>query len=187
MSKLATFLGLALVACFLISCITKATEEETKQACKILLELRGEYDIVSVEDAVKDIEEDYKVKETEILDQKAAALQLTNAEHEEKLAKIDEKDKDEADEEKKKLLEDIEKKKTETDENFAHLLERLKTDKENDITEAKEKAAESADEVKTAIDGCVSKSLADGMSQKMALCRANAQTIDKYWNGCGLQ
>jgi exonuclease VII large subunit len=187
MSKFATSLGLALIACFFISCITKATEDEIKKACKNLLELRGEYEVVSIEDAVADIEERYAAKQKEVQDQKVAALQAVDAELAEKLANIDEKDNEGAAEAKKKLLEEIDKKKSDTNHNFDQTSERLNNDKLNDLAEAKNQAAESADEVKTVIDECVSKSLADGMSQKMARCRSGAPTIDKYWNGCGLQ
>jgi len=187
MSKLATSIGLALAACFFISCITKATEDEVKKACRNLLELRGEYEVVSVDNALADIEERYSAKQSGVQDQKNAALQLLNAELTEKLAEIDEKDSEAAAEEKKKLVDEGDKNKMETNQNFDQMQEQLKTDKITDIEEAKGKAAESADEVRIVVDACVSKSLADGMSQKMALCRGKAQTIDKYWNGCGLQ
>ncbi len=187
MSRFATSLVLALVVCSFISCITKATEDELKKACINLLELRGEYEVVSIDDAVADIEERYAAKQKEVQDQKVAALQLVDAELAEKRANIDEKDNEAAAEAKKKFVEEMEKKKSDTNKHFDQTSERLNNDKLNDLTETKKKAAESADEVKTVVDECVSKSLADAQSQKMARCRSGAQTIDKYWNGCGLQ
>ena len=132
-------------------------------------------------------EERYSPKQSGVQEQKSAALQLLHAELTGKLAEIDEKDSEAASEVKKKLVDESDKNKLETNQNFDQMLEQLKTDKKTDIEEAKGKAAESADEVRTVVDECVSKSRADGMSQKMALCRGNAQTIDTYWNGCGLQ
>ena len=83
------YVALGLGACFLVSCVTKATEDEIRQACTNLVKLRGEVDVIDVAEAVANVEKAYKEKEAKLATRKKEALLAIDTEQKEKVAAID--------------------------------------------------------------------------------------------------
>jgi len=178
MKRVSTVILLVFVGSIVVSCLPKASEEECRQMCENLVNLRGENNLVTVSDAISVVEKDYVMKEQSLKERMEQEITAWDNEMNDKITGV-EKETDKAE-----IKKEYKKKKAEVKKRYKPQIEKLGPSKKEAINEAKEKAAASENEVKIAVDQCAEKAVKEGTTQKVAQCRINATTSDKYWNGC---
>lgn len=188
----------ALLGGFLvISCFPEATEDEIKQMCANLSKLRGESALKPVSELTAEINRRFEDRKTRFENRQARDLKALDDELAAKLKELDEaeaekpKKKAKGDEEepaleekKKSLQEEYEEKKNKVKARFAGLLKDLAPQKEEALEKAKKKHEKDKVEAEKASQKCIEDAKKQGVKQKLAQCRINADSVDKYWNIC---
>ncbi len=178
MKQLVRTTAMVCVCFFVVSCVTKATEDECKQMCDNLVRLRGQIDMSTVAERTAKVEESFKREEKRLKDWMERDLAAWDEELKAKLAA------QEKDDEKKKLTEEYEKKKEVTRQKHLPGLKELGPKKEAALKEAQKKAAESKTEFDKAVEECKAEAIKEGVPQSAAQCRTKATSTDQYWNVC---
>ncbi|MCP4606160.1 MAG: hypothetical protein GY847_37545 [Proteobacteria bacterium] len=178
MKKTALVILGVLIGICTTSCLPDATDEEIKQMCGKLVELRGEVDVVTVTDAVTVVKKEYTQKQQELEKKQAEALKYWEQENEETLSKAS------TDAEKKKIEEEIAKGKEEIITKYKVKLENLNPLQNTEIKKVTVSAQRSQADWEEAVGKCVTSSKAEGVKQSIAQCRIAAMSVDKYWNAC---
>jgi hypothetical protein len=169
----AVAVGLALVAC-----APAATDAELDGMCTHLVDLRGEVDTSSAEEAIAAVEKEFVVEEKRLRDWMARDLKSWDDELAAKLEEL------EGDDEKKKLTEEYEGKKEVTRKQHLPGIEALGPKKKAAVEEAKKKVAANEKKHADAVAECVESAKKEGVNQKLAQCRIAAPDKDTYWNKC---
>jgi leucyl aminopeptidase (aminopeptidase T) len=161
-----------------ISCVTQATDEELSEMCDNLVNLRGEVPNPSVETITSNISVKFDEETKRLAASRSAEEESLKEEMETRLeaAKTD-AEKSEIREEYKARLEEV---------TTAHApkMAAIRAQKSEVIQNAKNRAEENEALWTEAVNDCISKSKKEGVPQRVARCRIQAQTTDKYWNGC---
>ncbi len=178
MNKLVGITATVCICLFVVSCVTKATEDECKQMCENLIGLRGQIDMSTVAERTAKVEESFKREEKRLKDWLKRDLDAWDEELKAKLAEL------KKDDEKKKLTEEYEKKKEVTRQKHLPGLKELGPKKETAINEAQKKAAESKAEFDKAVEECRDDAVKEGVPQSAVQCRIKATSTDQYWNVC---
>ena len=164
--------------------------------CTNLVKLRGEVPNIDLDEAIKEVEEDFATREK--ANKRAAVLEKEDwdAELEAGIkalkAKMEEQAEDEDIEEEDKVTEeDIQKlkdkiaqKKADTDKRYAERAKELPADKELGIKAAKEKVVKLKAKFEESVDECMVDAKKAPVPQPLALCRAKAKSTDEFWNIC---
>lgn len=196
MKKLAIIFSLVCLGAIGASCTPDATEAELKAMCEKLVELRGEIPKLTVEDVVKEVEQDFD--EREKANKRAAELEKEDwdAELEAGIKVLKEKmeaqaEDEEVEEEDKVTEEDIQKlkdkiaaKKADTDKRYAEKAKQLGPDKELGIQAAKDKVEKVKAKFAASVDECMVDAKKAPVPQPLAQCRAKAESTDQFWNVC---
>ena len=176
-------LTLVVIAVFNVvtACVPDATEQEKTAMCKNLVNLRSGGEPKSEAELVKDVKDDFVKRKKHLEDWKARDLKGWDDELASKLKKLTD---DKKEEESAKLKEDYAKKKKITVEQFEPDIAKLGPEEVKAIEMAKKKAVALKQERQAKVKECLDKAATEGVNQKVAQCRANAKTVDKYWNIC---
>lgn len=161
-----------------IACEPRATEEETKEMCSKLVELRGEVEVVTVKDAITVLDESYAQKEKEILAQKQTALTNLDGELTEALGEV------KKDDEKTKVENEFAARRETLNAAYAAKLDELKPEREAEADKITQRAELSRAEWEKAVDACLSDPLIKGTTQRVANCRLQSASLDEFWNSC---
>ena len=161
-----------------LACVTQATDDELNEMCDNLVDLRGEIPNPSVETITGDISMKFDKQTKQLEASRTQEQNMLNKEMQEKLeaAKTD----DEKDEIRKEYKERIE----EVSSQHAPRMAAINAEKSEALEGAKKTAAENRSLWTEAVGQCVADAKKEGVSQKIARCRIQAKTTDKYWNGC---
>ncbi len=178
MRKLGSVMVFFIIGVFMISCLPKATDEESKQMCENLVKLRGEIEMVTVKDAVNVVQKDFTSQKADLEKRKTRELEVLDEELNARLGEV--KD----DKEKEPIKEEYTKHKQEVETRYAGKIEGLAPAKAKAEQDAKEKAQAAAQQAAEAVETCVAESQKDGVTQKVAQCRISASNTDEYWNVC---
>lgn len=170
--------------CFL-ACGPAATEDECRQMCENLENLRGKIDTSSEQDLLKRVEEKFASEKKRLEDWKARDLKGWDEELAAKIAALESNEEiTDKEAEKKKLTEEYEKKKEATAKQHDPGIEALGPEKVKAIEEAKQKAVSNKAQWDETIKECIATALKEKTPQKLAQCRTQATTTDQYWNIC---
>jgi len=161
-----------------VSCVTKATDDEIETMCDNLVHLRGDVSRPSTEKIVSDIAMKFDEAAKQLKDDQ---LKAEEALEEEMQAELSEAKND--------------AEKTEIHKSYAAKLKKIEADqgpelaavdtkKKEAVEAAKKKAEENRAAWESAVEACVTEAKKESVSQKVARCRIDAKTADKYWNGC---
>ena len=178
MNKLAACVIMGLIAAAAVACDSPATDAELTAMCENLMALKSEGNIPTEAELIAKVEEDFEAREKKLLDWKAKDLAGWDKELEAKLEKA------ESDEEKKTLEEEYAKKKKVTAEQFEPDIAKLVPDKKAAIEAARQKVVDLKAEADAELAKCIEDGRKEGINQRVAKCRAEAKTTDKYWNFC---
>lgn len=162
----------------MVSCVTKATDDEISTMCDNLVQLRGEISNPSAETLISDIEVRFD-KETKALEERR--MQEQAALNEELQAKLEAA---ESEEEKTQIKEEYAAKLQAVSAKHEPGIAAMNAKKKEAVAEAKQQAEENKAAWNEAVEECTSQAKQEAVSQKVARCRAQAETTDKYWNGC---
>lgn len=169
---------LVLTGAFTTGCVTKATDQEIQSMCENLVKLRGEVSTEPVEKLIAEVKESFLREEKRLQDWKARDLKGWDDELAAKLVEA-------ADDAAKSALQaEYAKKKEVTAAKHDPDIQELPEKMNAAVKEAEKKAEDNKAAFKAAVDECIGSSKKEGVSQKAAQCRINAQTTDKYWNSC---
>lgn len=196
MSKLTVILCLVCLGVFGASCTPDATEPELTAMCENLVDLRGEVPNFDLDEAIKEVEEDFATREK--ANKRAAVLEKEDWDAELEAgvkvlkAKMEAQAEDEDVEEEDKITEeDIQKlkdkiaaKKTDTDKRYAEKAKELPADKELGIKAAKEKVEKNKALFAKEVEECMVTARKEPVPQPLAKCRAEAKSTDQFWNVC---
>ncbi len=178
MKKATLVFGVILVGLCAVACLPDATQQEMEQMCGKLIDLRGEVEIVTVTDAVTVVKKEYQKRHQELAGKQAGELETLGQENEEALAKAAN------DEEKAKIEKEMTAAKEAIIARYKPQIEQLKPQRDTAVKEVAQKAEQSKAKWEEAIAECVATSKKEGVMQKVAQCRVNAQSLDQYWNAC---
>jgi hypothetical protein len=160
------------------ACVTPATEDEIQTMCDNLVQLRGEIENPSVETIVSHITVRLNEHRTQIQDTKTREKRMLD---EEMQASLDEAEKDE---DKEKIRKEFKAKIQALEAKYKPELEAIDAKKKEANAAAKKKAEENRAVWDEAVNECVTRAKKEGVSQQIANCRIQADSTDKYWNGC---
>lgn len=160
------------------ACMPAATDDELNQMCDNLVKLRGEISKASEKELIAAEEERFKKEEIRLKEWKARDLKGWDEELEAKLAEA------KKDDEKEALKAEYAKKKAITASKHDPDINALDGKKKEAIEAAKKKAKENEADWEAAVQECIDKAKAQGITQKVAQCRITADSVDHYWNRC---
>ena len=161
-----------------MSCTTSATDEEIAAMCDNLVQLRGEVSNPSVETLISDIEVRFDKQQKQLEESRMREQRVLNEELQTKLEAAGK------DEDKEALKAEYAVKIKEISANHAPGIAAMDAQKKEAVTSAKEQAQENKAAWDEAVNQCVTQARSEGVSQKVARCRINADSTDKYWNIC---
>lgn len=164
-----------------------ATEQELKAMCENLVKLRGDIDSTTLQERTVKIEKDFAKRAERIESSKKKELEAWDQELEAKIKEMtsEEGDKEKASEEDiKKEKENYAAKKADVEKRYAEQTKRFDPDKAAALKEAKEKVAKSEADFAEDTKECLAEAKKEGVTQKVAQCRASATSTDQYWNKC---
>ncbi len=161
-----------------MGCIPNATDAELTQMCENLINLRGEIDQTSEKELIANVEKRFTEEAVRLKDWKIKDLRGWDEELEARLSETN----DNA--EKAKLRAEYNQKKEVTASKHDPGIAALEGKKKEAIEAAKKQALENQAAFESAVAECAAQSKKEGVTQSVAQCRINAETTDKYWNGC---
>jgi hypothetical protein len=171
----------AFLATLLTGCLPAATDQDIAKMCENLVKLRGEVDLTPIEERIAGIEGELAAKKANLGKRHAATLERLGADLQAKLAELGETA---TPEDRAKVEQENAAQKAEADKQQAEALARIEPDREARVAEARKQAEAASASAAAAIDECAKKAKADGVTRKLAECRIQAETTDKYWNLC---
>lgn len=194
MKQLYGKIGMAVAAGWILGCEAKATDEQLQAMCKNMLELKGTMRGTDEAKEAARVAEEYRIKEENNKKEMARDLQGMEDVRAQKMKDIEagqapplseEEAKDLTPEQIKeaqikKAEEIIKKREKEITEEAERLLAKLGPQKEYAIRDAKKYAAKRLKEAKEAETGCIEAAKQKGVTEKVATCRAQAQSVDDY-------
>jgi hypothetical protein len=160
------------------SCVTPATEDELTSMCDNLVQLRGEISNPSVETIVSDVAVRFDAETKKLEESRMREQKVLNDELQAKLdAAENEEEKTKLREEYSALLKDVAAK-------HEPGITAMNAKKKEAVADAKRQAQENQAAWNEAVNECVAQAQKEGVGQKVARCRMQAENTDKYWNGC---
>ncbi|HUT76249.1 MAG TPA: hypothetical protein VM285_01090 [Polyangia bacterium] len=181
MKTLVTIAIGAFLAALLAGCLPAATDQEIARMCENLVKLRGEVDLVPIDKRISEIDEEMAARKADIEKSNASTLAGLSADLQAKLAELGEKA---TAEDRAKVEQENAAKTTEAEAQKAEALARIEPDREARVVDARKKAEEARASAAASIEECTKKAKDEGVTQKLAECRIQAGTTDKYWNLC---
>jgi recombinational DNA repair ATPase RecF len=162
-------------------CLPAATDQEIEKMCENLVRLRGEADLTPVEERIAAIDKDIAARKAGLESRHAQTVEGLDRDLAARLAEIGEQAKPE---DRAAIEQEIATRKADAETQRAEALSRLEPDREARVAEAREKLEQAKATAKTAIEDCAGKARTEGVTQKLAQCRAEAGSTDQYWNQC---
>lgn len=170
-------LGVWTILC-VSGCITKATDEELESMCDNLVRLRGEIPKPSSAKIESDISMRFQEKAKTIEQNNQSEIQFLTEEMNEKIEAAA------TDKDKAAIQDEYEKQMNAVKARIKPELEAMTAKKSRALEEAKVKVKESEEEWHAAVETCIADAKKESVSQKLARCRIQANSTDKYWNVC---
>ena len=159
-------------------CVTKATDEELENMCDNLVKLRGEIPKPSSARIESDITMQFKEKAKELTQSQENRISSLTEEMNQKIEVAA------TDQEKATIQGEYGEKIEAVKAEIKPELEAMNAKKSEAIESAKSKVKESEAKWRTAVETCVADAKKESVSQKVARCRIDADSTDKYWNVC---
>jgi hypothetical protein len=198
MNKLAVIVSLFTAGALIASCTPEATEQELNSMCGNLVNLRGEVELLVLEEANAEVEKVFAKRAAA----KKRAAELENedwdAELEMRLKEL--KKKMEAEEPEldaegeeipKPTEEDVQAlkdkyaaKKVETIARYEEFAKSLPEEKQLALADTVQKVEQSKVDFKKAVDECLDMAKKNPVTQKLAQCRIKAKSKDEFFNRC---
>ncbi len=176
--RMLSFILFAWVSALVSACVTKATDDELQDMCDNLVKLRGEIKKPSSATFESDISMKFEKKTQMLKASQESEQRRLNDEMKKKLEAVT----DEA--EKANIMAEYEEKIAAVKADLAPEIASLNAKKSEEIESEKRKAEEGEAAWRLAVEACLNDAKRDAVSQKVAQCRIQADSTDKYWNIC---
>ncbi len=194
MKQLYRKIGMAIAACLILGCEAKATDDQLQAMCKNMLELKGTLRGTDEAKEAARVEGEYRIKEETLKKEMDRDLRGMEEVRAQKMKDIEAGEAPALSEEEaedltpeqikeaqiKKAEEIVEKRRKEITEEAEGLLAKLGPQKTYAIRDAKKYAAKRLGEAQEAEKGCIDAAKKKGVTEKIATCRAQAQSKDDY-------